>query len=99
MPLEFGNNTDVTISGKLETSGLEYIKFTTSDVSNVLGRINGNVDGDNGGELQFYTKVNGASSVTEKLRINNIGAIGIGGANFLTINPQNQYQLDFTVEY
>lgn len=24
---------------------------------------------------------------------------GIGGANFLTINPQNQYQLDFTVEY
>ena len=84
MPLEFGNNTDVTISGKLETSGLEYIKFTTSDVSNVLGRINGNVDGDNGGELQFYTKVDGASSVTEKLRINNIGAIGIGGANFGT---------------
>ena len=84
MPLEFGNNTDVTISGKLETSGLEYIKFTTSDVSNVLGRINGNVDGDNGGELQFYTKVDGASSVTEKLRINNIGAIGIGGANYGT---------------
>ena len=24
---------------------------------------------------------------------------GIGGANFITMNPQNRYQLDFTVEY
>ena len=78
MPLEFGNNTDVAISGKLETSGLEDIKFTTSDVSNVLGRINGNLD-EIGGELQFYTK-NTNDVLDERLRLNNAGAIGIAGA-------------------
>ena len=35
----------------------------------------------NGGKIEFYTKVDGGS-VTEKLRINNVGAIGIGGANY-----------------
>jgi hypothetical protein len=82
MPLEFGNNTDVTISGKLETLGFEDIKFTTSNVNNVLGRINGNVD-ENGGELQFYTNSTD-NSLVERLRLNNAGAIGIAGDNYGT---------------
>jgi hypothetical protein len=48
-----------------------------------LGEIDSEEDGTNGGDLQFYTKEDGGS-VTEKLRINNIGAIGIGGANYGT---------------
>jgi hypothetical protein len=43
--------------------------------------IGGAVDGTDGGVLGFITKEDGGLA-TEKLRINNIGAIGIGGANY-----------------
>lgn len=67
-----------------KSSFLNGIKFQKSGGSpHALGEIDGEADGANGGDLQFYTKVDG-SSVTEKLRINNVGAIGIGGANFGT---------------
>jgi hypothetical protein len=46
-----------------------------------LSEIRAEQDITNGGALQFFTKVDGGS-VTEKLRINNIGAIGIGGATY-----------------
>jgi hypothetical protein len=45
--------------------------------------IGGAVDGTDGGVLGFITKEDGGLA-TEKLRINNIGAIGIGGANYGT---------------
>ena len=45
--------------------------------------IDGLGEGTNGGSLAFYTKVDGGS-VTEKLRINHVGAIGIGGEDYGT---------------
>jgi len=62
--------------------------------TDTIGQIKGIKEGINGGEIQIFTKVDGGS-VTEKLRINNVGAIGISGANYgssgqvLTSNGQN----------
>lgn len=52
-------------------------------------RISGEVDGTPGtddmpGRLVFMTTADGASGPSERLRINNAGALGIGGANFGT---------------
>lgn len=56
------------------------LKFHYSGASaHALSEITAERDpvGGNGGDLHFYTKVDGGN-VTEKLRINNIGAIGLG---------------------
>lgn len=73
---------EVDGSIQIDSNSVARLKFQKSGSSaHALGEIDGELDGGNGGDLQFYTKVDGGSA-TEKLRINNIGAIGIGGANF-----------------
>ena len=75
---------EVDGSIQIDSANVARLKFEKSGGSpHALGEIDGEEDGTNGGDLQFYTKLDGGS-VTEKLRINNIGAIGIGGANFGT---------------
>jgi hypothetical protein len=55
------------------------------------------VDGTDGGIWGVRTRVNGGS-LTEKLRINNVGAIGLGGANYgasgqVRMGRPNRYNL------
>ncbi len=62
-------------------------------VNNETSRLDTSEDG-SGGTFEIKTRENGGS-LTEKLRVNNIGAIGIGGANYgdsgaiLTSNGSN----------
>ena len=73
---------DLEVDGNIQIDGVNVarLKFQQTGMNpHALGEIDGEQDGSNGGDLQFYTKVDGGN-VTEKLRINNIGAIGIGGA-------------------
>ena len=77
---------DLEIDGsiQIDSANVARLKFKKSGQnSHALSEIDGEEDGTNGGDLQFYTKVDGAS-LTEKLRINNQGAFGIEGANFGT---------------
>ena len=90
-PLYVNSNGKVGIGIALPTSQLEIngdlqidssvearLKFYHSGSSaHTLSEITAEKDGTNGGDLRFYTKVNNGN-VTEKLRINNIGAIGLG---------------------
>ena len=90
-PLYVNSNGKVGIGIALPTSQLEIngdlqidssvearLKFYHSGSSaHTLSEITAEKEGTNGGDLHFYTKVNNGN-VTEKLRINNIGAIGIG---------------------
>jgi len=77
---------DLEVDGsiQIDSANVARLKFKKSGQNpHSLGEIDGEEDGTNGGDLQFYTKVDGVGgSVTEKLRINNVGAIGIGGANY-----------------
>jgi len=67
-------NGDLQIDSSVEAR----LKFYHSGSSaHTLSEITSEKDGTNGGDLRFYTKVNNGN-VTEKLRINNIGAIGLG---------------------
>ena len=73
---------DLEVDGsiQIDSANVARLKFQQSGQNpHALGEIDGEQDGANGGDLQFFTKVNNGS-VTEKLRINNKGAIGIGGA-------------------
>jgi hypothetical protein len=78
---------DLEVCGsiQIDSANVARLKFQqTGQDPHSLGEIDGEQDGTNGGDLQFYTKVDGGS-VSEKLRINNIGAISIGGgANYGT---------------
>ena len=75
---------EVDGSIQIDSANVARLKFQQSGQNpHALGEIDGEQDGTNGGDLQFYTKEDGGN-VTEKLRINNVGAIGIGGANFGT---------------
>lgn len=77
---------DLEIDGsiQIDSANVSRLKFQKSGPSpHAEGEIDAETDGTNGGVLEFYTKVDGGS-VTEKLRINNQGAIGIGGANYGT---------------
>jgi hypothetical protein len=79
---------DLEVDGsiQIDSAVTARLKFQQSgQTPHALGEIDGEQDGTNGGDLQFYTKIDNGS-VTEKLRINNIGAVGIGGANFGTSN-------------
>ena len=77
-----GENLEVDGSIQIDSANVARFKFEHSGPSpHALGEIDSEEDGTNGGDLQFYTKEDGGS-VTEKLRINNIGAIGIGGTNY-----------------
>ena len=68
---------------QLDTGGVQRgrVKFYDKQNNHDHSEIDGLGEGTNGGVLALYTKIDGGS-VTEKLRINNAGAIGIGGANY-----------------
>jgi hypothetical protein len=75
---------EVDGSIQIDSANVARLKFQqTGQNTHALGEIDAEQDGINGGDLQFYTKVDGAS-VTEKLRINNVGAIGLLGTNYGT---------------
>jgi hypothetical protein len=77
---------EVDGSIQIDSANVARLKFQKSGQNpHSLSEIDGEEDGNNGGDLQFYTKEDGGN-VTEKLRINNVGAIGIGGANYGTTN-------------
>ena len=61
----------------------EDIRFYISGITDDTTRLQTSTSGTNGGNFEIQTKVDGGS-LTEKLRVNNIGAIGIGGANYGT---------------
>ena len=72
--------TQLEVDGSIQIdSAVEArLKFHYSGSSaHALSEITAEQDGTNGGDLQFYTKIDGGN-VTEKLRINNVGAIGLG---------------------
>jgi len=78
--------TELDVKGDIQlgnvTPKLKFEKIAPGPHS--LGEIRGLLNGGNGGDLQFLTKVDGVvgSAVTEKMRINDLGAVGFGGANF-----------------
>jgi hypothetical protein len=77
---------DLEVDGsiQIDSAKVARLKFQKSGQSpHALGEIDGEEDGNNGGDLQFYTKEDGGN-VTEKLRINNQGALGLGGTNYGT---------------
>ncbi len=77
---------DLEVDGsiQIDSANVARLKFQQSGQNpHALGEIDGEQDGVNGGQLEFYTKVD-TGSLTEKLRINNVGGIGIGGANYGT---------------
>lgn len=71
----------------LGNTGVNQGILNLQDVTNIgtdtIAQIKGIKEGTNGGEIQIFTKVDGGS-LTEKITINNQGAIGIGGANYGT---------------
>jgi len=75
---------DLEVDGNIQIDGASNprLKFQRTGASaHALSEIRAERDGTNGGDLQIRTKdVDG--SVTEKLRINSDGAIGIIGANY-----------------
>lgn len=78
---------DLELDGniQLDTGGVQRGRVIFNDKQNnhKHAEIDGLGEGTNGGVLVFYTKED-LGNVTEKLRINNVGAIGIGGANYGT---------------
>ena len=75
---------DLEVDGsiQIDSANVSRLKFQKSGANpHAEAEIDGEPDGTNGGQIEFYTKVDGGA-VTEKLRINNVGAIGIGGANY-----------------
>jgi hypothetical protein len=81
---------DLEVCGsiQIDSANVARLKFQQSGMTpHALSEIDGEQDGTNGGDLQFYTKVDGGS-VSEKLRINNIGAISIGGSANYGISGQ-----------
>jgi hypothetical protein len=77
---------DLDVEGNIQinTSGLGRLIFYDSNDDHEHAEIDGVDDGVDGGALIIKTKEVGNSSVSEKLRINNVGAIGIGGENYGT---------------
>jgi len=75
---------EVDGSIQIDSANVARLKFQQSGQNpHALSEIDGEQDGTNGGDLQLLTKVDGGN-VTEKLRINNVGAIGLLGANYGT---------------
>ena len=79
-----------TLVGSADTFG--NVRFFGSDGTNFIegAKISAVADGTPGtndmpGRLVFSTTADGASTVTERFRINSSGALGIAGANFGTV--------------
>jgi cytoskeletal protein CcmA (bactofilin family) len=68
---------DVDGNIQINTSGLGRLVFYDSNDDHEHAEVDADDDGTNGGQLIIKTKENGGS-VTQKLNINNAGAIGIG---------------------
>ena len=77
---------DLEVDGsiQIDSASVARLKFQQTGMNpHALSEIDGEQDGVDGGDLRFFTKVD-TGSITEKLRINNAGGIGIGGANYGT---------------
>lgn len=78
---------DLELDGniQLDTGGVQRGRVIFYDKLNdhEHAEVDGLGSGTNGGTLAFYTKVDGGS-VSEKLRINDVGAVGLIGANYGT---------------
>jgi len=78
-------NLEVDGSIQIDSAVEARLKFKKSGSSaHALSEITAERDGNNGGDLHFYTKVDGGN-VTEKLIINNEGKLGFRG-NYGTAN-------------
>ena len=72
---------DVVGHIRLQSGGADRLIFNNTTVGEDIADVDTIVDGTDGGIWGVRTRVNGGS-LTEKLRINNVGAIGLGGANY-----------------
>lgn len=71
---------DLEVDGsiQIDSANVSRLKFQQSGPTpHAEAEIDGEEDGTNGGQLEFFTKVDGGS-VTKKMSINNAGAIGLG---------------------
>jgi hypothetical protein len=73
---------DVLGDIRLQSGGTDRLIFHNTTAGEDIVSVDAIVEG-NGGIWGVRTKVNG-SSLSEKIRIDNVGAIGIGGANYGT---------------
>jgi hypothetical protein len=77
---------DLEVDGsiQIDSANVARLKFQQTGMNpHALSEIDGEQDGVDGGDLRFFTKRD-TGSLTEKLRINNVGAVGIAGANYGT---------------
>jgi hypothetical protein len=82
--------TNDTVTFKNITLSRDTLSFPVEPVilyddplnGGTLAQIQMSGDGLSAGKLQFYTKESGAGLLTEKLTINNKGAIAIGGTDY-----------------
>ena len=91
-------NDNLTVYGTTNTTKLTVTGTDTNTLSNLTvdgtatlndnlqfddkAKLNSEIEGTDGGSLVLHTKENG--SLSEKIRINNKGAIGVGGNNYGT---------------
>ena len=73
--------TQMSLGNTGVNQGILNLQDFTNIGTDTVAQIKGIKEGTNGGDLRLLTKVDGGS-VTEKLRINNVGAIGIGGTDY-----------------
>ena len=76
---------DLEIDGniQMDTGSTSKIVFYDKPNDHEHGEIDAEGEGTNGGLIKFQTKIDGGA-VSEKLRIDNIGRLGLGGANYGT---------------
>ena len=75
------NFTQLSLGASGTNQGILNLKDFTNIGTDTIAQIRGIKAGTNGGDLHIFTKVDGGS-LTEKLTINDTGAIGIGAANY-----------------
>jgi len=75
--------TALTLGNTGTNQGVINLQDVTNTGRDTVANVKGFKDGTNGGDLQFFTKVDGGN-VTEKLRINNEGKLGFRG-NYGTV--------------
>jgi hypothetical protein len=82
IPYQHDDNIDLRDLEEVDLNNLTVNKLAMKAGDLELSEIRSEQDGTSGGALQFFTKVDGVPPLIEKLRINNVGALGIGGANY-----------------
>ncbi|MFC1623920.1 hypothetical protein ACFL28_01185 [Candidatus Omnitrophota bacterium] len=102
--LIFGKSQNATIglgTVVLDDDNLGEIQFTAddgSDMASIAASINAEIDGTPGGDdvpgrLVFSTTADGAAAVTERMRIDSAGSVGIG-----TVTPEAKLDVDGTLQ-